>query len=96
MASMSFYHRNASDGDALAACVMKEKKFTEENFAKFHPGGELGRRLRKVKDEMIKDIKGALSASANFSEIIDRMMNGILGVAVIVDAKSFGIITMVI
>ncbi len=40
-------------GDALAMAVLKKRGFTEENFAKFHPGGSLGRKLLlKVKDFM--------------------------------------------
>src|SRR5438876_7532585 len=39
-------------GDALALCVMKMRKFTAEDFAVFHPGGQLGRKLIKVKEAM--------------------------------------------
>lgn len=42
-------------GDAIAVTLMKAKGFTEKDFAKYHPGGSLGRRLlTKVCDEMIK------------------------------------------
>ncbi|HHW08569.1 MAG TPA: SIS domain-containing protein [Firmicutes bacterium] len=33
-------------GDALTVCLMAERGFTKEEFARFHPGGDLGRRLR--------------------------------------------------
>jgi arabinose-5-phosphate isomerase len=39
-------------GDALALTVFKHRKFTREQFALYHPGGELGRRLLKVKEIM--------------------------------------------
>lgn len=39
-------------GDALALCLAKRKKFREEDFARFHPGGSLGRKLTKVRDLM--------------------------------------------
>ncbi|MBI4834960.1 MAG: KpsF/GutQ family sugar-phosphate isomerase [Planctomycetes bacterium] len=39
-------------GDALALTVFKHRKFTKEQFALYHPGGELGRRLLKVKEVM--------------------------------------------
>lgn len=39
-------------GDALALCLSKMKKFRSEDFAVFHPGGNLGRRLMKVKEIM--------------------------------------------
>lgn len=81
-------------GDALAACIMTAKKFTKEDFAKFHPGGALGRRLlSKVKDEMLLDERGALDPSSDFSTIINHMMTGILGVAVIEHDSGFGIVT---
>jgi arabinose-5-phosphate isomerase len=42
-------------GDALCVCLLKEKKFKEEDFAFYHPGGALGRRLLlKVEDIMRK------------------------------------------
>lgn len=39
-------------GDALALCVMQERKFTAEDFAMFHPAGQLGRKLIKVREAM--------------------------------------------
>jgi arabinose-5-phosphate isomerase len=42
-------------GDALAVAVLIEKGFTEDDFAKLHPGGALGRRLLRVADVMLSD-----------------------------------------
>src|SRR4051794_1840666 len=39
-------------GDALALTVMRERKFTSEDFALFHPAGQLGRKLIKVREAM--------------------------------------------
>src|SRR5450432_1728433 len=39
-------------GDALALCVMKLRNFTADNFAVFHPGGQLGRKMIKVREAM--------------------------------------------
>jgi arabinose-5-phosphate isomerase len=39
-------------GDALAIALMEERKFTKEDFARFHPGGSLGRQLALVRDIM--------------------------------------------
>lgn len=39
-------------GDALALCLSKKKKFRSEDFAVFHPGGNLGRRLMRIKEIM--------------------------------------------
>ena len=47
-------------GDAMAATLIKMKNFTKDNFAKFHPGGELGKKLLlKVDDIMRKDEKNS-------------------------------------
>jgi len=43
-------------GDALAVVVLKERGFCEEDFARVHPAGSLGRRLMKVADVMHRDI----------------------------------------
>jgi arabinose-5-phosphate isomerase len=42
-------------GDALAVAVLIEKGFTQDDFAKLHPGGALGRRLLRVRDVMLAD-----------------------------------------
>ena len=39
-------------GDALALCVMKVRNFTAEDFAVFHPAGQIGRKLIKVREAM--------------------------------------------
>jgi arabinose-5-phosphate isomerase len=41
-------------GDALAVALMEKKGFSKEGFKEFHPGGKLGKRLRRVEDLMVK------------------------------------------
>ena len=66
-------------GDALAVCLMKKRNFTKEDFASFHPGGSLGKRLFiKVKDLMRKDFPVA-NESDNLKEAIIKMSEGKLG-----------------
>jgi len=43
-------------GDALAVALMEHREFTPENYRDFHPGGNLGARLSKVKDLMHRDV----------------------------------------
>ncbi|MFN3788155.1 MAG: SIS domain-containing protein [Sulfurihydrogenibium azorense] len=43
-------------GDALAVALLRLRNFTPENFAMFHPGGSLGKKLMKVADIMRKDL----------------------------------------
>ena len=79
-------------GDALAVTLMRVRDFKPENFAKFHPGGSLGRRLlNRVEDEMIKDLP-IISSDANIIDLIAKMSSGGLGLCVIND-KNIGIIT---
>lgn len=82
-------------GDALTVALMDVREFQPENFARFHPGGSLGRRLlSKVRDEMVKDNLPIVSSSECFSNIINSISAGQLGLCLVVDNKSLvGIIT---
>lgn len=81
-------------GDALTICLMEERNFKPENFARFHPGGSLGRRLLgKVRDEMILGVLPIVKSSTPFQEVINTISSGQLGLAVIVDAPETAIIT---
>ncbi|MDB4256352.1 KpsF/GutQ family sugar-phosphate isomerase [Flavobacteriaceae bacterium] len=82
-------------GDALAVTLMKLRDFKEENFAKFHPGGSLGRRLlTTVGDVMKKKNLPIISSQATIKEVIQRISEGKLGLVVIIDNnKITGIIT---
>ncbi|WP_456471063.1 KpsF/GutQ family sugar-phosphate isomerase [Caminibacter sp.] len=66
-------------GDALAVCLMKKRNFTKEDFASFHPGGSLGKRLFvKVKDLMKKDFPVA-DENDTLKESIIKMTEGKIG-----------------
>lgn len=82
-------------GDALAVALMKAKKFKPENFAMFHPGGSLGRKLlTKVKDIMRKRELPIVEKSSDFVQIIDTMTRGKMGLSVVMDIdKISGVIT---
>jgi arabinose-5-phosphate isomerase len=82
-------------GDALAVTLMKLRDFKEENFAKFHPGGSLGRRLlTTVGDVMKKKNLPIISSQATIKEVIQTISEGKLGLVVIIDNnKIIGIIT---
>lgn len=73
-------------GDALAVCLMHERGFRAEDFANFHPGGSLGRRLFvKVKDLMHTDNLPVVAPDATLKEAIVVMSEGRLGNVVILD-----------
>jgi len=66
-------------GDALAVCLMKKKNFTKEDFASFHPGGSLGKKLFiKVKDLMKTDFPSA-NKNISLKEAIVKMTEGKIG-----------------
>ncbi len=83
-------------GDALAAILIKRRNFKPENFAVYHPGGTLGRRLlMKVKDVMHGgDRLPLVSYNSTVGELILTMTKKRLGaVCVMDDEKMVGIIT---
>jgi arabinose-5-phosphate isomerase len=83
-------------GDALAVVLMKERKFKAEDFARFHPGGDLGRKLlTKVGDVMIKNNLPVVNEDSSMKDVIRIMTSARLGTAVALDAKQriIGIIT---
>jgi len=82
-------------GDAIAATLMKLRNFKDENFAKFHPGGSLGKRLlTKVSDIMMKNNLPIISKETNIKDIIHSVTNGGAGITVIIEyEKIIGLIT---
>ena len=82
-------------GDALSMALMKVNDFREENFARFHPGGSLGKRLlSRVETVMRTNDLPIIAAQSGLTEIISVMSRGKLGLALINSGnKTEGIIT---
>ena len=83
-------------GDALAVCLMEMKGFNSDDFAKFHPGGTLGKKLYlRVSDLIIHNQKPAVKPTASVKEIIVEITRNRLGAAAVIDSnnKVIGIIT---
>ena len=83
-------------GDALAASLLHLKGFSAEHFAKFHPGGSLGKQLYlRVSDLFINNEKPGVYADANIRKIILEMTSKRLGATAVIDedGKLSGIIT---
>lgn len=82
-------------GDALAIALMNARNFKEEHFARFHPGGSLGRRLLlKVKDVMRQENLPLLHSDMKFDEIISVISSGYLGIGVLLnEGELLGVIT---
>ncbi|ELD8725760.1 KpsF/GutQ family sugar-phosphate isomerase [Campylobacter jejuni] len=82
-------------GDALAAALMKIRNFKPDDFALFHPGGSLGRKLlTKVKDLMVSSNLPIVHPDTEFNDLVDVMTSGKLGLCVVLEnEKLVGIIT---
>jgi arabinose-5-phosphate isomerase len=73
-------------GDALAVCLMKKRNFAKEDFASFHPGGTLGKKLFiKVSDLMKKDNLPIINKDTLLKDAILVITNCRVGCALIVD-----------
>lgn len=83
-------------GDALAVCLMEMKGFKSDDFAKFHPGGMLGKKLYlRVGDLSADNEKPRVSPTQSLKEVIVEMTQKRLGVTAVTDDKDrlLGIIT---
>lgn len=83
-------------GDALAVCLMELKGFNINDFAKFHPGGTLGKKLYlRVEELSEQNAKPKVLPAATIKEVIVEMTQKRLGAAVVVNEKEniLGIIT---
>jgi len=83
-------------GDALAISLMTLRDFHPKDFARYHPGGSLGRRLlTKVEDVMLSTTVPVVGPDMVLLELAAEMAGGPAGVAVVVDEKRMplGIVT---
>ncbi|SDF85893.1 arabinose-5-phosphate isomerase [Mucilaginibacter gossypii] len=82
-------------GDALAIALMESRNFQQHDFARFHPGGSLGRKLLvKVKDLMRTDKLPFINEEASFMDLLLRMSEGRLGMVIVGDASRIkGVVT---
>ena len=82
-------------GDALAVTLVKIKGFTSNDFAKFHPGGSLGKKLfLKVKDIVDTDLKPMVTENDNIKDVIIEISNKMLGITPVLSKNSIvGVIT---
>ena len=83
-------------GDALAVCLLKLKGFSSNDFAKYHPGGALGKRLYLRVSDLIKNNElPKVSENDNVSDVIIEISKKRLGTTAVVNNnnKILGIIT---
>ena len=84
-------------GDALAVALMEARDFQPQDFARFHPGGSLGRKLlTKVKHEMKTENLPFVSETDSVKNVIQTMTEGRLGLCIVnksISENNLGIIT---
>lgn len=84
-------------GDALASAMMKARNFTQQDFARFHPGGQLGKNIRLTTGDLMHPRTGVarVSLQTSMKEVIIAMTEHPLGAACVVDSNNqlLGIIT---
>jgi arabinose-5-phosphate isomerase len=82
-------------GDAIAVALMKLRDFKDKDFAQFHPGGSLGKRLlTTIQSVMKKDNLPICGEQTNIKDIIHTITDGKCGLVVVIDNhKIVGIIT---
>lgn len=82
-------------GDALAVCLLSMKEFTSRDFAKYHPGGTLGKKLYlRVSDLVANNEVPRVSPDAPIKDVIVEISEKRLGTTAVVDgSKLVGIVT---
>jgi len=82
-------------GDALAVCLLEQRDFTSKDFARFHPGGVLGKQMYlRVKDLITNNAKPEVGPEATIKDVIYEISAKRLGTsAVVEDSRVIGIIT---
>lgn len=83
-------------GDAISVCLMELKGFSSDDFAKFHPGGTLGKKLYlRVSDLYTQNEKPAVFADQKLKEVIIEISQKRLGVTAVINEKNqvIGVIT---
>jgi arabinose-5-phosphate isomerase len=83
-------------GDVLSVCLMQMNNFKSEHFAKYHPGGTLGKKLYLTAgDLVIKNKKPLVHLNTTWKEVIYEISNKRLGAAVVINniEEVLGIVT---
>ncbi len=82
-------------GDALAICLLELKGFSSKDFAKYHPGGTLGKRLYLTVDDIVQtNLKPQVDSDTDVRKVIVEISEKMLGVsAVMENNKMVGVVT---
>ncbi|MEG0187666.1 MAG: KpsF/GutQ family sugar-phosphate isomerase [Algoriella sp.] len=82
-------------GDALAVALMKMRSFSQNDFAKYHPGGALGKRLLWTVENIVDpERKPFVRPDSSISDVINSLTSGRHGITAVLDEKKIiGVIT---
>ena len=82
-------------GDALAVALMKMRLFSQNDFAKYHPGGALGKRLLWTVENIVDpERKPFVRPDSSISDVINSLTSGRHGITAVLDEKKIiGVIT---
>jgi len=81
-------------GDALAVTLLEMRKFTSKDFAKYHPGGSLGKKLYLRVEDIVHDEKPQVQESSSLQDVIIEISSNRLGATVVLEAGEIaGLIT---
>ena len=81
-------------GDALAICLMELRNFKEQDFAKFHPGGSIGKNLIAKVEQFISSQKPLVEENSTIKDVIFSISSSKHGITVVMDGhKISGVIT---
>ena len=82
-------------GDALAICLLELRGFSSADFAKYHPGGSLGKKLYlRVSDIVVNNQKPQVDINSSVKQVIVEISEKMLGVTAVMDnGKVVGVVT---
>ena len=81
-------------GDALAVCLMELMNFKEQDFAKFHPGGSLGKNLTARVEQFVSEQRPLVKVNSSIKDVIFSISSSKHGITVVTDQdKIVGVIT---
>ena len=82
-------------GDALTVCLMEKREFRPENFAIYHPGGALGRRMLTKVTDCMTTVVPMVNCNASFRDVVIEVSSKKLGITMVTDETGMvtGIIT---
>ncbi|QES87452.1 KpsF/GutQ family sugar-phosphate isomerase [Rhizosphaericola mali] len=83
-------------GDAFAICLMKLRNFSEDDFAKYHPGGNLGKRLLLTLEDIYPNNRAPfVQLDSSLKDVLNTISQGRLGAVAVIDEEEYvlGIIT---